>query len=211
MKFNLQGRGSANISLVTAIVFVAVIFIAGVYIGQEVKNFYRLRNFTKEAGGILTKANLVQREAHIQTFLDCLREGYALTEGNPPTCQTADGRVLSGPVLEVNGVNSLIKVNAPQPFAFISSPLEISGEAKGKWYFEGSFPVSLVDWDGRIIAEGFAQAQSDWMSEDFVKFKATLNFAKPAVYNNGALILKKDNPSGLPENDAALEIPVIFK
>jgi len=93
----------------------------------------------------------------------------------------------------------------------ISSPLTIHGRARGTWFFEASFPVMLVDWDGRIIAQAPAQAQGEWMTEDFVPFKATLEFNKPAYKNNGALILKKDNPSGLPEYDDAVEAPVVFE
>ena len=33
---------------------------------------------------------------------------------------------------------------------------------------------------------------------------------KNAYSNRGALILKKDNPSGLPEHDDALEVPILF-
>ena len=87
----------------------------------------------------------------------------------------------------------------------------MKGEARGTWNFEASFPVVLTNWDGLIIAEGIAQAQSDWMTEDFVPFIATLNFEKPSYGKNGFLILKKDNPSGLSQNDESLEIPVNFK
>lgn len=93
----------------------------------------------------------------------------------------------------------------------ITSPLVITGEARGPWFFEASFPVILTDWDGLIIAEGYAQAEGEWMTETFVPFKSTLTFTKPAYGERGTLILKKDNPSGLPENDAALEITVKFK
>ena len=68
---------------------------------------------------------------------------------------------------------------------------------------------SCRDW--LIIAEGVAQAQSDWMTSDYVPFTATLTFAKPSYSDRGTLILKKDNPSGLPEHDAALEVPIKFK
>ena len=106
----------------------------------------------------------------------------------------------------------LIRLTAPLPNATVSSPLTITGQARGYWYFEASFPVVLVDWDGRIIAQGIATAKDEWMTEDFVPFEATLTFAadKNAYSNRGALILQKDNPSGLPQNDDALEIPVLF-
>jgi len=110
----------------------------------------------------------------------------------------------------------LIVLDSPSPNSVITSPMMISGKARGTWYFEASFPIILVDWDGLIIAEGYATALSDWMTEDFVPFQATLEFEKPALADTtdfgkrGAIILKKDNPSGLPEYDDALEIPLRF-
>jgi len=109
----------------------------------------------------------------------------------------------------------LIQVETPRANEKVSSPLVVRGKARGFWFFEASFPVILTDWDGRIIAQVPAQAQSEWMTEEFVPFIATLEFAKPehieGVINRGSLILKKDNPSGLPEHDDALELPVFFE
>jgi hypothetical protein len=102
-----------------------------------------------------------------------------------------------------------IKVTKPQPNQLVESPLAIEGEARGTWFFEASFPVELIDANGDIIAAHFAQAQGEWMTEDFVAFKSELIFEKPAS-DTGVLLLKKDNPSGLPENDAKIEIPVRF-
>ena len=107
----------------------------------------------------------------------------------------------------------LIVLDNPRPNQTITSPLTVTGQARGYWFFEASFPVVLVDWDGRIIAQGIATAKGDWMTADFVPFEATLTFtADPDAYSNrGALILQKDNPSGLPQNDDALEVPVVIK
>ncbi|MEZ4194791.1 MAG: Gmad2 immunoglobulin-like domain-containing protein [Candidatus Paceibacterota bacterium] len=110
----------------------------------------------------------------------------------------------------------LISLTTPVPNGIIESPLTLSGVARGYWFFEASFPIMLTNWDGLIIAEGFATAEGDWMTEEFVPFTAELAFTNP--YNagdpdfmkNGTLILKKDNPSGLPEHDDALEIPIRF-
>jgi len=104
-----------------------------------------------------------------------------------------------------------IIVTSPQAGDTIKSPLVVTGEARGSWYFEASFPVILVDWDGLIIAEVPAQAIGNWMTTDFVPFRVEIPFTKPAYGKRGALILKKDNPSGLPENDAAVEIPIVFE
>ena len=114
-----------------------------------------------------------------------------------------------GDVLPYIG-NDKIHIIYPQTDAKITSPLIISGEARGSWYFEGSFPVILTDWDGKIITQGVAQAQGEWMTENFVPFTVSLNFIKPEFGKNGFLILKKDNPSGLLQNDDSIEIPVNF-
>ena len=47
------------------------------------------------------------------------------------------------------------------------------------------------------------------MTKDFVPFKAELEFSLPST-ETGVLILEKDNPSGLPENDDELRIPIRF-
>jgi len=104
----------------------------------------------------------------------------------------------------------LIQVSSPKINEIISSPLEITGQARGYWYFEASFPIQLVDENNQVIATAIAQAQSDWMTEDFVPFKATLNFSGTAG-KKGVLVLKKDNPSGLSENDNQIRIPVIIQ
>jgi hypothetical protein len=91
----------------------------------------------------------------------------------------------------------------------VASPLQINGEARGTWYFEASFPVQIYDANGILLGSVPAQAQSGWMTEDFVPFKATLTFAIPTT-ESGKLVLKKDNPSGLPQNDAQIEISVRF-
>ncbi|MFH1286811.1 MAG: Gmad2 immunoglobulin-like domain-containing protein [Candidatus Magasanikbacteria bacterium] len=109
-------------------------------------------------------------------------------------------------------MTNIIRVYSPRPNATISSPLQITGEARGTWFFEGDFPIILTNWDGLIIAEGFGVAQGEWMTEDFVPFKGTLTFEKQESYSDkGTLILQKDNPSDLRENDDALEIPVIIQ
>ena len=112
--------------------------------------------------------------------------------------------------LATSSKKTVIKLNNLNPNQTISSPFELTGEAPGTWFFEGSFPVSITDWDGKIIASGAAQAQSEWMTEKFVPFKINLEFVKPNLYNRGSLIIKNDNPSGLPEHDDYIEIPILF-
>ena len=116
------------------------------------------------------------------------------------------------PVITGSGAwQDKIKVTSLQAGDDVTSPLVIKGEARGTWFFEGSFPASLVDWDGKIIAEAPATAQGEWMTQDYVPFTLTLTFTKPTYSERGALILHNDNPSGRPDLDAAIEIPIKFK
>lgn len=104
---------------------------------------------------------------------------------------------------------NLIQVDAPKPNDMVSSPLIVTGKARGSWYFEASFPVKLFDGNGKELAVIPAQAQGGWMTEEFVPFKATLTFAKPET-ETGTLVIKNDNPSGDPANDKQITIPVRF-
>lgn len=113
-------------------------------------------------------------------------------------------------------LSDLIVVDSPKPGTVLSTTtITATGQARGSWYFEGSFPVYVADWSGHIIAQGHAQAQGNWMTDDFVPFSATLTFTVPTTgdlsVNRGMLIFHNDNPSGDPARDKALEVPVYFK
>ena|SRR3990172_1512001 len=104
----------------------------------------------------------------------------------------------------------LIVIDSPKPGEIVTSPLTVKGKARGSWYFEASFPVRLEDTNGSVLAQTPAQAQGEWMTNDFVPFEGTLEFFPPEI-ETGKLIFERDNPSGLPENSASLEVPVRFK
>lgn len=147
----------------------------------------------------------------ITSFEECAAVGNPIMESYPRQCATKDGKHFTENIGNALEKSNLIRVMSPVVNAKVSSPLVIAGEARGNWYFEASFPVVLTDWDGKIIAQGIAKAQGDWMTTNFVPFKATLTFTAGAAYSKkGTLILKKDNPSGLPQNEDALEIPVLI-
>lgn len=107
----------------------------------------------------------------------------------------------------------MIRIANPTPGSTVTTPLLFSGEARGGWFFEASFPITIVDWNGRIIGEGIATATGDWMTSEFVPFTASIPYVLPSdvAYRRGAIILQKDNPSGMPENDDAFEVPILFK
>ena len=115
------------------------------------------------------------------------------------------------PIVTPTPYKDLNILDSPLEGGRINSPLTISGRARGNWYFEATFPVVLTNWDGLVIAEGYATAQDEWMTTDYVPFTAELVFVKPEYGERGTLILQRSNPSGLPEYDDALEITVYFE
>ena len=109
----------------------------------------------------------------------------------------------------VNPKFDLIQVTEPAVDSKISSPVKVSGQARGYWFFEASFPVKIVDAKGVVLGQGVAQAKTDWMTQEFVAFDALVEFSQ-SDDSNGFIILEKDNPSGLPENANELRWPVEF-
>lgn len=105
--------------------------------------------------------------------------------------------------------NDLIRLQSPKPGSVVKSPLLVQGLARGYWFFEASFPVKVYDATGKLLGTGIAQAQSDWMTENFVPFQATVEFEMPST-KEGTLVLEKDNPSGLLEHADELRVPVRF-
>ncbi len=102
-----------------------------------------------------------------------------------------------------------VKITNPQTNQEISSPLAISGQARGTWFFEATFPIKVTDSQGTVLGISHAQAQGDWMTQDFVPFTATLDF-NATTSTDGFIIFQKDNPSGLPANDASFTLPIKF-
>ncbi len=152
-------------------------------------------------------ANTVQE---VDSFRDCVAAGNPVMESYPRQCRVGN-EVFTEDIGNELEKKDLIRIDNPRPNAKITSPLQISGEARGTWFFEANFPVVLLDNEGNKIVEHYATAEEDWMTEDFVPFKSTLEFESPGAGESGTLILKKANPSGLPENDDELIVPMIFR
>lgn len=104
-----------------------------------------------------------------------------------------------------------IIINEPKEKEIVSSPLKIAGSAMGNWFFEASFPILIIDEEGREMGRGVAQAMDNWMTEEFVAFEAEINFVCTDENQNGFLIFKKSNPSGLLENDQEKKMEVSWK
>ena len=106
-------------------------------------------------------------------------------------------------------VSENVKVSSPRQSAAVLKTFTVIGEARGTWYFEASFPIFIIDANGVKVGQGIAQAAESWMTEDFVPFTAQVtveDYSGPAT-----LVLLKDNPSGLPENDDSVSFSVVIQ
>lgn len=153
--------------------------------------------------------NRGEEETKITSFDECAAAGYNIMESYPRQCRIPEGENFIEDIGNELEKIDIIRIDSPRPNTLITSPLEIIGQARGFWFFEGDFPIKLLDNNGKEIVVSFATTFSNWMTEDFVSFEAVLEFEKPAT-NRGVLILEKDNPSGLPENADELRVPVRF-
>ncbi len=151
-----------------------------------------------------------KREQKITNFEECASAGNPVMESYPRRCAAPDGKTFVEDVGNEMEKIDLIRVNNPRPNRGIRSPVVIEGEARGFWFFEASFPIKLFDEKDNLLGTAIAQAQGEWMTEDFVPFRAQLEFSTPQA-NRGVLVLEKDNPSGLPKHDDELRIPVRFE
>lgn len=147
-------------------------------------------------------------EQVITNFEECIEAGNPAMESYPRQCR-ANNETFTEDIGNELEKTDLIRIDSPRPNQVIKSPLTIIGQARGYWFFEADFPVRLLDADNNELARGIATAKASWMTDDFVHFEAELEFNAPSA-KKGMLILEKDNPSGLLENDDQLVVPVKF-
>jgi len=151
----------------------------------------------------------------IRSFADCERAGYPVMESYPRQCAVPDGRTYAEEIVVEatyeNASADMITVELPYPGAVVGKEFKIMGEARGNWYFEASFPIEIVSPSGSVIAGSFATAQGDWMTTEFVPYESEIIDLPSAYRGPATVILRKDNPSGLPENDAFMSFPIVVE
>jgi len=108
--------------------------------------------------------------------------------------------------------NDEIIIDFPAKGQIISSGvLEVKGQARGSWYFEANAPFEIQDYNHNKIAQSYVTAQGEWMTTEFVPFTGKINFVVPEGITEGFVVFRNDNPSGEPQFDRKLEVPVKFK
>lgn len=103
-----------------------------------------------------------------------------------------------------------IVIDSPKAGETVGTTFTVVGKARGYWYFEASFPLRVFGSSGVLLSEMPVQADGEWMTEEFVPFSETVT-VPPGTKGEALLILYNDNPSGLPENDATVSIPLVIK
>lgn len=129
----------------------------------------------------------------------------ATTPTTPPVTATSTTPVATSTL----PLSARVVVTSPKANATVGKTFVVSGQAPGPWYFEASFPIKIVDKDNNFIGQGIAQAQGEWMTTDQVTFTATVTvsgYSGPAE-----IVLMRDNPSGMPENDDSVSIPITIQ
>ncbi len=132
------------------------------------------------------------------------------TDSTSGTTSQPTGTTTKPTTTYTNATPDFIQVTSPLPGSSLGTTFTVSGKARGNWYFEASFPIEVIGSDGTRLLQIPVQAEGEWMTTEFVPFSTSVML--PSTYRGAAtLLLHRDNPSGLPENDASVAIPITIR
>lgn len=135
--------------------------------------------------------------------------GFVMPEPTPiPIDSMSEPKPLAQATYE-NADTNMIRVDTPLPGAVVSSTFSVQGSARGGWYFEANFPYEVRDEGGVLLDQGPVTAGGEWMTTEFVPFSFVVTV--PNYSGLATLIIRNDNPSGLPENAASVSIPIVIQ
>ncbi len=153
--------------------------------------------------------DIPQKQMPVTDFITCVAAGNLAMESYPRQCNDGKGNTYVEEI-PVASTSDMIRVSTPVAGASIESPVTVSGDARGNWYFEASFAAEVFDENGKSLGISPIQAQGDWMTTEFVPFEGSIVFSKPTTAT-GLIRFHKDNPSGDPIRDVYVDVPVAFK
>ncbi len=116
------------------------------------------------------------------------------------------------PVVKENKYkDDLMVIDSPELNGVVTSPIQITGQAKGTFFYEGSFPILVTDSKGQIIGDGVATAQGAWATESLVPFTATIPYLLPSgsTEKTGTIILQSED-SVTQANPKYRAVPIVF-
>lgn len=107
-------------------------------------------------------------------------------------------------------LSARVSLQSPKEGSTVDSTFELLGKAPGNWFFEATFPIQVRDNEGNVIGRTHANALGEWMTTELVSFQATIHLNQE-YHGPATLILMRDNPSGLPENDDSISVDIIVR
>jgi len=92
----------------------------------------------------------------------------------------------------------------------VQGTLSYRGSIKGAWFFEANIMINILDINKNVLKASNAMAKTEWMTVEPVEFEGNIDFSTlpkgPAYFE-----IHNDNPSGLPENDKSILIPIVIE
>ncbi len=166
------------------------------------------------AAGFLVSLRKIGKigQSKVDSFGSCISAGFPVVESFPRKCIDGTGNTFVEEIKPPENAitNEKVHVFYPTPGIVVASPIPFSGEARGAWYFEGTFPVEVEDLNGRTVAKSIARASKSWTTENFVPFDDVIAVPLSVDTGNLLLVFKKDNPSGDPTKDEKVVIPIKY-
>jgi hypothetical protein len=136
--------------------------------------------------------------------------GRQKTSSNVPMSTTTPSMTATPVASSTEPLSASVTVSAPVPNSTVGKTFAVTGIAPNGWYFEAVFPIQVRDPNDNLIATGQGHAQNDWTVAGPVAFTSSITLI--GDYSGPAdLILLRDNPSGLPENDDEVTMPIVIK
>ncbi len=95
------------------------------------------------------------------------------------------------------------------PGATVSGATSYNGVIKGAYFFEANIVINILDANKNILKKSNTMATTDWMTVGPVSFAGSIDFTdlpKGSAYFE----IHNDNPSGLPQNDKSILVPIVI-
>ncbi len=123
---------------------------------------------------------------------------------------TGDNKQEQNGTPEISGNKDDLVSFSIVPGAKVHGIVSYNGVIKGGYFFEANILINVLDSNKNLLKAGNTMATDDWMTSGPVPFKGTIDFsglAKGPAY----IEIHNDNPSGLPEHDKSVFIPVVIE
>lgn len=114
-------------------------------------------------------------------------------------------------ILEYIQLDADISVSVTQPElgATITSPVTVTGQAPGTWFFEAVLQFEILSDDGGVVGEEIFVTDEMWMTEDLLDFSLEIEFDSPDA-NLGFIKVIKHDVSDIPRNKNFFYWPISF-